>query len=163
MQYSKNRIGATALSLAAALTLSVSGASADAASLTTNERQIQRCVNVERQRHGLSRLPMSSGLHKAARQHAQNMVRFDFFAHVDPWGDDPTDRVARFSNHRWAVGENIAGGYDNGRAACRGWIASPGHRANILDPDYEAIGVGFAGGGSWGTVFVQDFGIRVDR
>jgi uncharacterized protein YkwD len=124
------------------------------------ERQIARCVDRERDQHSVGALRRSTALDDAAQYHARNMAAMGFFSHIDPHGDGPSERVAMFSNRRWLVGENIAGGQGNGAKACRTWMNSSGHRAAILDPGYDAFGVGFASGGSLGKYYVQVFGER---
>ena len=108
-------------------------------------------VNRARRRHGLRPLRPNRKLRRAAQRHSMNMVREQFFAHVDPEGRTEVDRIiaAGFAkpNQPWALGENIAWG--TGRLATpanivRAWMASPGHRANILRRDYKRIGIGIA-------------------
>ena len=56
------------------------------------------------------------------------------------------------------VGENIAAGFDSTGATCRGWMNSPGHRANILRPSFTRVGAGYASGESeYGRYYVQVF------
>jgi uncharacterized protein YkwD len=88
------------------------------------------------------------------------MARYGFFGHTDPWGRGPGERIALFNSLRWTWGENIAAGFRTGRAACRGWMNSPGHRANILDPDFKRVGGGFARTrrGPYYTYFVMELG-----
>jgi uncharacterized protein YkwD len=89
------------------------------------------------------------------------MLRHRFFAHNDNHGRNAAERVAMFKkrNSFHYIGENIAAGWPNGRAACRSWLASSKHRHNILDPDYRWIGIGFASGDrGYGSYFVQNFG-----
>jgi uncharacterized protein YkwD len=158
-------LAATAGALAA---LAAATCSTDASAATTAtareagaakvERGLVACANRERRKRGIAPLKGSSVLARAARYHARNMARYDFFDHVDPWGRDPGDRVALFDDRPWAVGENIAAGTRSAAATCRLWMHSRGHRQNILDPDYQYIGGGYARGGSYGRYYVQDFG-----
>jgi uncharacterized protein YkwD len=89
------------------------------------------------------------------------MLHYGFFSHLDVFGQGPLERVDRFGSARAfrLVGENIAIGYRSGRAACRAWMASPEHRANVLGRSFTAIGVGYAHGAA-GAFFVEDFGAR---
>jgi uncharacterized protein YkwD len=123
------------------------------------EHAVRACANRSRRAAGLEGLRASGALAKAARLHARNMAVHGFFDHVDPQGRGPAERVAIFdSGNEFAfVGENIAAGYASARAACVGWMNSPGHRANILDPDYTHVGAGFARGGPYGRYYVQVF------
>ena len=77
-------------------------------------------------------------------------------------GSDGSDMVARAENagyRNWtAVGENVAYGYDSETAVLTGWMNSPGHRANILNPAYTHVGSASAVGGSGTRYWSQDFG-----
>jgi uncharacterized protein YkwD len=135
------------------------GARSGPASFARVERAIRACANRNRRAAGLDALSPSSVLDRAARLHARDMAVQGFFDHVDPQGRDPADRVAIFDGrHEFTfVGENIAAGYPSAQASCAGWMASPGHRANILEPDYTHLGAGFARGGPYGRYYVQVF------
>jgi uncharacterized protein YkwD len=124
------------------------------------ESTIVRCTNRARAAHGLRALHRNRVLRHAARYHAHNMLRYRFFAHRDVFGQSPLDRIVRFGRRgafRW-VGENLAVGYWSAGDACRAWMASPEHRANILDRRFTMIGVGFARGPGGRTYYVEDFG-----
>lgn len=146
----------------AALLVPASSATAGARATTVPqvEHAIRACANRNRVAAGLEPLQASGVLGKAARLHARDMARNGFFEHTDPQGRDPADRVAIFDiRHEFDfIGENIAAGYPSAQATCRGWMNSPGHRANILEPDYTSIGAGFARGGPYGRYYVQVFG-----
>ena len=98
-----------------------------------------------------------------ARAHSESMVRRGFFSHVTPNGSRMTDRArAAGIAHFRALGENIAynQGYDDpGGFAVENWMLSPGHRANILNPEFQesAIGVFVAADG---TVYLTQEFIR---
>jgi len=125
------------------------------------ERAIRQCVNRERDARGIAPLVIDADLARAARVHVRSMARGGFVDHEDQAGRGPADRVALFTERfAGAVGENVAGGYPSARSACAGWMASPGHRANFLDPQYTHIGTGFAAGGRWRRSYVQVFGIE---
>lgn len=155
----KGKLGGR-LALGVALVACVAAPSATALNAGKAERQIARCVDKKREQHGLPALRVSSAMTKAAQYHAKNMAAHDFFDHIDTDGNGPVERVAMFTHRKWIVGENIGAGYRDGQKACQGWMASSGHRANILDPHYDAFGVGFASGGSMGKYYVQVFGER---
>ena len=122
------------------------------------EGNLLRCTNVRREKHGLKRLRVGRALKRAARSHARNMARQGFFDHTDPAGRGPSERVALFKprEHFKAIGENIAAGQPSATAACRAWMDSSGHRANLLGP-YNRIGLGFWPGGTYGRYYVQVF------
>jgi len=133
---------------------------ASIAAVAKVERAIRGCANRNRRAAGLGRLRPSRVLARAARLHARNMAVRGFFEHLDPQGRDPSDRVEIFAGRaRFSlVGENIAAGYRSAHVACRGWMRSPGHRANILGRQYTHVGGGFARGGSYGRYYVQVLG-----
>ena len=86
------------------------------------------------------------------------MVDRDFFSHVNPDGDLPWDRM-EFAGYNWsAAGENIAGGQNSPAAVVNAWMNSDGHCANIMNPNFEDIGVGYYPGGDYGHYWTQVFG-----
>lgn len=127
------------------------------------EEQIRKCANKERAKAGLSPLANNAILGKAARFHAKNMAKNDFFSHDDPQGRGPAQRIDIFGS--WeafaGVGENIAAGRNSVAETCQDWMESPGHRKNILDPAFRAIGAGFAMGDTeLRFYYAQAFGER---
>lgn len=99
-------------------------------------------------------------LEQAAAEHARAMAHLDFMDHAGRDGSQPRDRVSR-TGYRWrAVGENIAGGPTTARAVVEGWLASPGHCANIMSPAFTQIGIAFAVNrrSKFGIYWVQVFG-----
>jgi uncharacterized protein YkwD len=130
------------------------------ATISRVESKIVHCTNRQRAARGLPALRRNSVLRHAAKYHARNMLHYGFFAHRDVFGNSPVDRVSRFGRRgafRW-IGENIAVGFWSPSEACRAWMASPDHRANILDRRFTMIGVGFARTAGGRTYYVQDFG-----
>lgn len=104
-------------------------------------------VNVERGRHGLSSLVEDRSLRAAAEGHSRDMAARDYFEHDTPEGVRPWMRIARQGYQARLVGENLAWGEAGKRTpaeAMRLWMESPGHRANVLEPDYTGIGIGLA-------------------
>jgi hypothetical protein len=125
-------------------------------------------VNEERAAAGLKPLTMDSRLASAAQAHSQAMADADEMLHqvagelpLCASGPDRYDSVG----YPWYVcGENIAAGYLTPESVMQGWMASAGHRANILSPNYRHIGVGYvyAARTSYGTWWTQDFGDASD-
>lgn len=110
-------------------------------------------INRLRQAHKLAPLRFSEVLLRVARGYSRRMAEENFFSHNDPEGRSVRERVneARIKWHM--VGENLAlsNGYINPVASSlRGWMDSPGHRRNILDPDWRntAIGVWISADGT---------------
>jgi len=104
-------------------------------------------------------LRISSELTDAAEAHAGDMLRRKFFEHRGSDGSEPKDRVRR-TGYRWLLtGENIALGPESAEEVVKGWLDSPGHCANIMEPRFKDIGVGLATGRKRGQIYwVQEFG-----
>ncbi|HUN78959.1 MAG TPA: CAP domain-containing protein [Solirubrobacteraceae bacterium] len=133
-------------------------------------------IDRERAAAGESPLRPDAKLQRAAQGHSEEMVAQDYFAHVAPDGSTPTDRMRAagyIPNSRvgYEVGENIAWGtlwLATPQAIVNAWMASPGHRANILDAGYRDTGIGVAphaptslAEGQAGAIYTQDFGTIV--
>lgn len=108
-------------------------------------------VNADRAEHGLAPLEPDGALGNAAQVHAEDMVERDYFAHTSPEGGTVMDRyMAAGGSRAVAVAENIGScgpcpPEDVVRNLEQGWMNSPPHRANILDPGLERFGFGAAG------------------
>ena len=89
-------------------------------------------------------LRWSAVLAQTALAHSEDMAQHDYFEHRGRDGSDAAQRAAR-RGYRWkAIGENIAAGQGDPAQAVAGWIASPGHCANLMDPAYTEMGAGYA-------------------
>jgi uncharacterized protein YkwD len=130
-------------------------------------------VNRERALAGERPLVPVPSLSSAAQSHTEDMAWGDYFDHIGRRGDTPAGR-ARAAGYlagatAWEVGENIA--YGTGflatpRAIVAGWMASPGHRANILDARFRDTGIGASAHppaslahGQRGAIYTEDFGV----
>ena len=104
-------------------------------------------------------LNASRKLNDAADRHARDMARRRFFDHRGADGSQPKDRVIRAGYQPRLTGENIAFGPESAEEAVAGWLASPGHCANIMDSRFQHIGIGLATGRGRGQIYwVQNFG-----
>jgi uncharacterized protein YkwD len=104
-------------------------------------------------------LGSSRDLDDAAARHARDMARKKYFDHRGSDGSQPKDRVLRAGYQPRLTGENIALGPESAAEVVAGWLASPGHCANIMDARFEHIGVGLAIGRGRGKIYwVQTFG-----
>ncbi|MCC3764941.1 CAP domain-containing protein [Glycomyces sp. TRM65418] len=120
------------------------------------EAAVADLADQERGEAGCGSLERDSRLDAAARLHAEDMAANDYFSHDSQDGRSPTDR-ANAQGFEGGVGENIAMGYPDAAAAMEGWMNSEGHRANILNCEYDVIGIGVADRD--GTLYwVQNFG-----
>ena len=134
-------------------------------------------LNRERTRRGMKRLSESPQLRKTAENYSRTMVAQSFFDHVSPSGSTLLTRVKRSTAYlqnvrSWALGENIAWG--TGELATpaetmKGWMASSGHRHNILNRRFRHVGIGIALGapvdaqGLPAATYTTDFGYRQPR
>lgn len=83
-------------------------------------------------------------LEAAAQAHAQDMAQRNFFDHRGSDGSRAAQRVTR-AGFRWRdVGENIAGGQTSAESVVAGWLASPGHCANLMRREFTHMGVAYA-------------------
>jgi uncharacterized protein YkwD len=88
-------------------------------------------------------LVRSAVLSRVAQAHAADMAARDVVAHQGGDGSKPADRVTR-SGYRWRrVGENVASGSTSPEETVEGWLASPGHCANLMSAEFTETGVGY--------------------
>lgn len=121
--------------------------------------QVAALVNEERAKKGCGPVTTNSQLDAASAGHSSDMAARDFFDHNNPDGEGPGERITA-AGYRWSTyGENIAKGQSSPEAVMRGWMDSPGHRANILNCSFKEMGLGLkeGPGGPWWT---QAFGAR---
>lgn len=90
----------------------------------------------------------SATLTGVASGHALDMAEHNYFEHVDLAGQSPADRVRSVGYQEKLVGENIAYGPETVDEVVQGWLASPGHCENIMDPRFAQMGVAVAPGRS---------------
>ncbi len=120
-------------------------------------------TNVQRQANGLPALKENIKLSEAAAAKAGDMFKNQYFEHNSPSGVDPGKLVQMYGYDYIAAGENlILGNFASEKEIVADWMASPGHRANILKNRYLEIGVAIIKGQYEGrTVWigVQEFGL----
>jgi uncharacterized protein YkwD len=132
------------VALAAALALLAAAAPASATTLRQNERTILAELNKARTARGLVPLKVDPRLQTAARAHSVDMLRRDYFSHAG-FGA----RMSRSGAAGPAFAENLywgTGPHAYARRVVAGWLASPGHRANLLRPGFRRIGIARAVG-----------------
>ena len=125
-------------------------------------------LNQERTKRGLRPLRANKRLATAAKRHAADMVRRDYFSHVCPGGTDFVARIRRAGYRGATLGENLAAGSGelaSPAATVRGWMNSAGHRANILHSRFREAGVGVVAGapslgGADSATYALTFGAR---
>ena len=128
------------------------------------ESEILRITNVERQNVGLNPLVVCTRLANSALAHTNRMLEGQFFSHSDPGtGTATVDRIRSTgyfdSANNWGYGENIAMGYSSASETMMGWMNSPGHRTNIMNPSFTHLGVG-VNIGKWNAWYLPGSGIE---
>lgn len=89
-------------------------------------------------------LAWNETLASAANSHTRNMANGNFFDHLDHDGRTPGDRAELAGYIAKNIGENIAAGLDTPRKVVDGWLASPGHCANLMNPQFRELGAAYA-------------------
>jgi uncharacterized protein YkwD len=119
-------------------------------------------TNAERAKEHLSPLSTDDRLSRMAEAKAKDMIDRQYFAHMSPTGVDVVGLSLKFGYDYLNIGENLAlGDFVSSRDVVTGWMNSPGHRANIMNTSYHAIGVAAMKGSYQGKVVwyaVQEFG-----
>lgn len=133
-------------------------------------------VNQERTSRGEAPLQQNAHLQQSAQSHTESMADDNYFEHDGPDGDTPLSRMIAAGyipsgNVGYEIGENIGWGtfsLGTPSAIVAAWMASPGHRANILDVHFRDTAVGVSphvpsslGGGQPGGIYTQDFGVII--
>ena len=120
------------------------------------EARMLELVNQERQSRGLSPLAADPELTEVARKHSADMFARGYFAHDTPEGLSPFDRMREANVRFVTAGENLALA-PTIPVAHTGLMNSPGHRANILRPQFGRLGIGVMDGGMRGLMVSQEF------
>ncbi len=128
--------------------------------LQKESRRVIELTNQLRRQKGVPELKENAKLTEAARAKAQDMLAKQYFSHIGPDNKMLVDWL-RTSKYSFSVaGENLAMGFESAEDVVNGWVQSPTHFANLIDSDYQEIGVGMTSG-SWGgfesTLVVQFF------
>jgi uncharacterized protein YkwD len=176
MRSNTRTLAALAVALAAVLVPSQGSARPQTSAVPESQLQgaLLAQINAFRAAHGLARLHVSRALDRVADGHSTQMVRLGYFSHDSADGQSFSARIARVYSPRgyrsWSVGENLVwGGPDIGASrAFRLWLASPPHRANLLNARWREVGLGAVHsasapgvyGGGPATIVTADFGAR---
>lgn len=117
-------------------------------------------TNAERTQNHVGALTHNAQLTKAAAAKAADMASIGYFAHRGPDGKEPWAWIREAGYTYASAGENLAVKFNESASVVRAWMASPGHRANMVKAGYTDIGVGVAEGyyqGAPATFVVQYF------
>ncbi|MFH1896506.1 MAG: CAP domain-containing protein [bacterium] len=123
--------------------------------------QIVGLTNQKRQELGLSTLTYDARLEAAAQAKGENMLANDYWAHTSPLGKTPWQFILSQGYDYIYAGENLAKDFAYAEEAQSAWMASPTHKANIVNPNYKNIGVAVVKGdlnGEEAVLVVQMFG-----
>ena len=113
--------------------------------LRTEERYLAGLIRDFRLRNGLSPLAWDEAVARAAKGHSIDMLTNGFFAHLSPTNGTLADRLARVGVSYTVAGENISRGFDDALEMHIAFLNSPGHRQNVVFPEYTRLGTGMAG------------------
>ncbi len=114
--------------------------------------EVAALVNQERAKAGLKPLRFDANLSKMALDKAKDMDNLNYFDHTSPTYGSPFDMMKSYGISYSYAGENIAMGQRTPQEVMNGWMNSQGHRANILNPNFDTIGVAYHNG-----YWVQEF------
>lgn len=120
------------------------------------EAAMLEMLNHERTSRGLKPLTANPKARDVARAYSTEMFARGYFSHVTPEGKTPFDRMKAGGVTYSSAGENLALAPTLPQAH-DGLMKSPGHRANILSPEYRTVGIGVIDGGQYGLMITQDF------
>ena len=125
--------------------------------LSATEMEVVRLVNIERQKGGLAPFTASSELSNVARKKSEDMAKNNYFSHTSPTYGSPFDMMKSFGIKYNTAGENIAKGQATAQSVVTGWMNSPGHRDNIMNPKFNKIGVGLYKSSNGTNLWTQMF------
>lgn len=131
-------------------------AQTNSAAPTSQEQQMLNLVNQARSQNNAPPLQMDMQVTNVARIKAQDMIDNKYFSHYSPKYGSPFDMLKSFGINYVQAAENIAGN-QTVQNAFNALMNSPGHRKNILNPDFTHIGIGIKSGGPYGNMFSQMF------
>ena len=114
------------------------------ATTSLNATQLLTDTNEERATHSKDNLQLDNKLSAAAQSKANDMVAKDYWSHTAPDGTTPWTFIQKSGYDYYEAGENLAYGFANAEDTISGWMNSPEHRANLLNPDYQQVGFGIA-------------------
>lgn len=122
------------------------------------EAETLALLQLERNGRRLPVLRVDSIAARVARAHAKDMCTRQYFAHKNPDGMQPWDRLRAARATFVAAAENIAKGQRTAVAVHASWMSSPGHHDNRMNPSYTRVGIGFHacdGANLWTEVFMR--------
>lgn len=132
------------------------GGQSTTTAMNADEKEVFDLINKQRTNNGISALKEDVEVQKVARIKAQDMVSNNYFAHESPTYGTPFQMLKNFKISYKTAGENIAANSSNS-SAVTAWMNSSGHKANILNSNFNYTGIGVVSSNKYGKVYVQMF------
>lgn len=132
------------------------GNSTTTSNLSADELEVFNLINKQRTNNGLTALKIDNEVQNVARIKAKDMVDNNYFSHTSPTYGSPFNMLTSFKVSYKTAGENIAGNSSNS-SAVTAWMNSSGHKANILNSNFNYTGIGVVNGSKYGKIYVQMF------
>jgi uncharacterized protein YkwD len=134
------------------------------ARLNSQMQRIVELVNARRAEAGIGPVAVDPVLMSCAQQYSETQAAMGRLNHTGPDGSTPGQRLRRCGYNWRHFGENLAAGYVNADEVVAAWMASPGHRKNILNPRVREIGLGYTNRADdpnyYYDYYVMELGIR---
>ena len=130
--------------------------STETSNMNSDEKEVFDLINKQRTNNGLAALKNDSEVQRVARIKAQDMVNNNYFSHTSPTYGSPFDMLKSFKISYKTAGENIAGNSSNS-SAVKALMNSSGHKANILNSNFNYTGIGVVSSPKYGKMYVQLF------
>ncbi|QFT90764.1 N-acetylmuramoyl-L-alanine amidase LytC precursor [Bacillus sp. THAF10] len=132
----------------------------DISKVSSNEWEVFKIVNKEREKHKVAPLRLHVYLGEVARIKSKDMHDNEYFSHTSPTYGSPFEMMKTFGITYKSAGENIAAGQTSPSSVMTGWMNSPDHKANILSTSFTHIGVGHHKGSKgyqhyWTQMFIR--------
>ena len=124
--------------------------------MNNDEKEVFDLINKQRTNQGLKALKIDNEVQRVARIKAEDMVANNYFSHTSPTYGSPFDMLKSFKISYKTAGENIAANSSNS-GAVNAWMNSSGHKANILNSNFNYTGIGVVSSSKYGKIFVQMF------
>lgn len=126
-----------------------------------SENEILQITNKQRLANGAPTLANDKRLQAAAQNKANDMAKLGYWSHISPEGIAPWHFIDDSGYEYEIAGENLARGFKTSSGVVTGWMKSPSHRDNLLDPNYQDVGIATANGqieGEETTIVVALYG-----
>ncbi len=124
------------------------------------DKELLELINNERASLGLTALELDTMISSVAVAHSEDMAKRDYIDHTDPDGVGPFDRIDAAGLKYVSAAENIASGFATSEKVFQSWMNSEKHKANLINPEFTKIGIGYYAGGTngtyWTVVLISD-------